>query len=181
MLDGGRASAVLDGLLIQNGAAFSPDGRTFYLSDSHADRCVIWAFDFDAADGSLSNRRVFHKPRRGRPDGAAVDVEGCYWFAAIDAGCLVRVDPRGRESGAIDLPVSRPTNLTFAGPDLTTLYVTTMRAGLDDAALAAQPLAGALLTLDADVAGLPQHRYRATGNSRSRGAVAFQSTSTQGG
>lgn len=173
VLDGDRASVTLDELLIQNGTAFSPDGRTFYLSDSHTDRRVIWAFDFDVEAGTLSNRRVFHRPREGRPDGAAVDVEGCYWFAAIDAGRLFRVDPGGREVGAIELPVARPTNLAFAGPNLATLYVTTMRAGLDDAALVAQPLAGALLTLDAGVAGLPQHRYRAPGSGPARGAFSF--------
>lgn len=160
-LEENRAGLVLDNLLTQNGTAFSPDGRTFYLSDSHPDHRVIWAFDFDAGEGAISNRRVFHRPRKGRPDGAAVDAEGCYWFAAIDAGRIVRLDPYGHQIGAIELPVSRPTNLAFAGPDLTTLYVTTMRAGLDQGALANQPLAGVLLVFDAGVTGLPQHRYRA--------------------
>ena len=47
-----------------------------------------------------------------------MDADGCYWFAAVDAGRIVRVDPQGREIGHVALPVSRPTKLAFWGPDL---------------------------------------------------------------
>jgi sugar lactone lactonase YvrE len=39
--------SLVDGLIVQNGLAFSPDGRTMYLSDSHASVRHVWAFDFD--------------------------------------------------------------------------------------------------------------------------------------
>jgi sugar lactone lactonase YvrE len=152
---------VLDGLGTQNGLAVSPDGGTLYLSDSDPAVCTIWAFDLDAAQGGLSNRRVFHRPAAGRPDGAAIDAEGCYWFAAIDAGRLTRLSPEGRELGHIALPVSRPTNLCFAGPDLRTLCVTSMSVLPEGRNAADEPMAGALLALDAGVAGLPVPRARA--------------------
>ncbi|WP_417743104.1 SMP-30/gluconolactonase/LRE family protein [Salipiger sp.] len=151
---------VLDGLRTQNGLAVSPDGRTLYLSDSDPEVCVIWAFELDRPTGALSNRRVFHRPTTGRPDGAAMDAEGCYWFAAIDAGRIVRVSPEGRELMHVDLPVSRPTNLCFAGPDLRTLCVTSMSVLPEGRAAAEEPRAGALLALDAGVAGLPVPRVR---------------------
>lgn len=155
-LDADGPRKVLDGLRTQNGCAVSPDGRTFYLAESHPEVRSIWAFDFDVATGELSNRRLFHRPERGRPDGAAVDAEGCYWFAAIDAGRIVRLDPAGREMQAIALPASRPTNLAFCGEDLAMLAITTMSAGPGESDSETQPLAGALLGVEAGVAGWPQ-------------------------
>ncbi|MGR3393528.1 SMP-30/gluconolactonase/LRE family protein [Pseudooceanicola nanhaiensis] len=149
---------MLDGLKTQNGLAVSPDGETLYLSDSDASVCTIWAFDLDRASGALSNRRIFHRPAEGRPDGAAIDAEGCYWFAAVDAGRIVRLSPEGRELRHIALPVSRPTNLAFAGEDLRTLCVTSMSLLPEGRDPAAEPLAGALFALDPGVAGLPVPR-----------------------
>jgi len=143
----------VDGLRTQNGTAISPDGATFYVADSHPDLRVIWAYDFDVEAGVLENRRVFHQVSRGRPDGAAVDADGCYWFAAIDAGLIIRLDPLGREMEAIPLPVSRPTNLAFYGTDLSALAVTTMSVGTQG-----EKLAGCLLTLPSGVRGWPQPR-----------------------
>lgn len=174
-LDGSGARQMLDGLLIQNGTAIAPDGRTFYLSDSHPDRSVIWAFDFDVARGELSNRRVFHAVEGGRPDGAAIDRDGCYWFAAIDAGAIVRLDPDGQRMLTLELPVSRPTNLAFGGPDLSTLFITSMRNGLDRAALEAEPLAGAVLAVDVDVKGWPQPAARIPLPERRAGELSMTS------
>jgi sugar lactone lactonase YvrE len=157
-LDGDRIFHAVSGLRVQNGAAISPDGKTFYLADSHPDIATIWAFDFDAVSGSLANRRVFHRPVRGRPDGAAIDAEGCYWFAAVDGGCIVRLDPDGTEIQTVKLPVSRPTKPAFGGDGLSTLFITTMSFGLDEATLAAEPLAGAVLAVETEVRGLEQPR-----------------------
>jgi sugar lactone lactonase YvrE len=95
--DAGLACVVPD-LITPNGMAFSPDGRTMYLSDSHPNVQTIWAFDYDVATATPSNRRVFvdMKPLAGRPDGAAVDTDGCYWICANDAGLLHRFTPAGR-------------------------------------------------------------------------------------
>ena len=51
------------------------------------------------------------------------------------------------------MPFQKPTSVMFGGADLGTLYVTSMRFGLTDAALAEQPLAGSLLHLDVGVEG----------------------------
>jgi len=96
--DHGTLSAPLvTGLVTQNGLAFSPDGRTAYLSDSHLSVRLVWAFDL-SADGTLSNRREFIDMNRyaGRPDGAAVDADGCYWTCGNDAGRVHRFTPDGR-------------------------------------------------------------------------------------
>ncbi|RYZ09320.1 MAG: SMP-30/gluconolactonase/LRE family protein, partial [Comamonadaceae bacterium] len=49
----------IDGLTVPNGLAFSPDGRTMYLSDSHPDVQAVWAFDYDIATGTPHRRRLF--------------------------------------------------------------------------------------------------------------------------
>ena len=71
----------------------SPDSRTMYYADTfeHA----VWAFDFDAASGTIANRRVFidTRPTGGVPDGGTVDVEGCYWVTLPRAGKVNRDHP----------------------------------------------------------------------------------------
>ncbi len=88
----GLSAPVLTSLLTQNGLAFSPDGRTMYLSDSHPQRQLVWAFDYDIDSGTPHHQRLFidMRPLPGRPDGAAIDTDGCYWTCANDAGLILR-------------------------------------------------------------------------------------------
>ena len=57
------------------------------------------------------------------------------------------------------LPVQRPTSAMFGGDDLSTLYITSARTGLDANDLAKQPLAGGLFALDPGVKGVPEPRF----------------------
>jgi sugar lactone lactonase YvrE len=126
-LDGDALTPVIPAISVANGLAVSPDGRTLYASNSPTRR--IWAFDLDPATGDLSNRRVFLDLPRGDGyvDGAATDAEGGYWLAAIGRGQLRRYTPQGAFDRAIDLPFSCPTKLTFGGPDLDEIYVTSAK------------------------------------------------------
>ena len=166
---GSRIDRVAGDISVSNGLAWSPDGGTLYWSDTHAHR--IMAFDFDAADGTLSRQREFASfPRKapgaelagygGRPDGAAVDVEGAYWVAMYEGQRLLRLAPDGRQLAELPLPVRCPTMPCFGGPDLRTLFITSVRANRPAAELAAQPLAGCVLTLRVDVPGLPVNFVR---------------------
>jgi L-arabinonolactonase len=172
-LDATVVRSAVGGLRTQNGCAISPDSCTFYLADSHPDVCTVWAFDFDIETGAIQNRRDFHRPARGRPDGAAVDIDGCYWYAAVDGGSIVQVDPDGREMRAVALPVSRPTKPVFGGPDLSTLYVTSMSVGTNPVA---EPLAGAVFAIDAGVRGLPMPRVAMIPTSEPLSAGKFELT-----
>lgn len=140
-----------------NGIAWSPDDRTMYFCESFAH--VIHAYDFDAASGDIDNRRTFATmaPETGAfPDGITVDAEGFVWCGQPVFGRLARYDPAGRIERIVELPVSRGTSVMFGGPDLSTLYITTMRATLDERQLAEEPLAGSLLAIDPGVKGLPE-------------------------
>lgn len=152
-----QARSVDHGFMMSNGIAISPDTTTLYHTDSRP-HGVIYAWDFDCATGSVANRRVFldFASREGRPDGCAMDSEGCLWVAEIDAGRLLRVDPKGQIIRSIALPVRRPTSLAFGGADLNRLYITSMTFGVSASDLAHQPLAGRLLVCDPGVRGLPQ-------------------------
>ncbi|MBI6566116.1 SMP-30/gluconolactonase/LRE family protein [Pseudomonas synxantha] len=150
---GAAPHAQLDGFITLNGLAFSPDGRTMYASDSHPQVQQVWAFDYDTNTGTPSNRRVFidmnHFP--GRPDGAAVDAEGCYWICANDAGRIHRFTPEGRLDRSLSVPVKKPTMCAFGGRRLDTLYVTSIR---DDAS--EQSVSGGVFALNPGVKGLAE-------------------------
>lgn len=166
---GGKLERCADGITTSNGLAWSLDGHTMYWSDTKAHR--IHAFDFDIAAGSLSRQRVFvqFEPRAagqpladygGRPDGAAVDAEGCYWVAMYEGQRLLRLAPDGTLLDALVLPVRCPTMPCFGGADLKTLYVTTARQGRPEAELLEQPMAGCVLAMRVEVPGLPVNMGR---------------------
>ena len=161
---GGRLQRMAGEVMVSNGLAFSPDGRTMYWSDTASHR--IFALDFDGSDGSLSRQRVFAEfPLKvpgqglagygGRPDGAAVDAEGAYWVAMYEGQRLLRLSPEGALLQDVPLPVRCPTMPCFGGADLRTLYITSASDGRPADELAAQPLAGRVLTMTVDVPGLP--------------------------
>jgi sugar lactone lactonase YvrE len=93
--------------------AWSPDGRTMYFADSP--RHKIWAFDYDADAGGMSNERLFAAPHPGFPDGSCVDAEGCLW------------------------------NAEYGGARLDTLYITTAQGGGVYAVVPAVRLRGQVL------------------------------------
>ena len=147
---------LLDGFITPNGMAFSPDGCTMYLSDSHPSVQMVWAFDYDIDTGTPSNRRLFidMNPLPGRPDGAAVDADGCYWICGNDAGLIHRFTPDGKLDRSLAVPVKKPAMCAFGGAGLDTLFVTSIRPeGVD---LSDQPLAGGVFALRPGVRGLPE-------------------------
>lgn len=157
--DGRSLTRMLGGMIVPNGLAFSPDGRTMYLSDSHVSVQTIWRFDYDAETATPSRRRLFvdMKLLPGRPDGAAVDADGCYWSCANDAGLVHRFTPDGRLDRSLALPVKKPAMCAFGGSDLATLFVTSIRPANVD--LADQPLAGGVFALRPGVRGIEETRF----------------------
>lgn len=141
------------GYIIPNGPCTSPDGSTFYHTDT-GDQ-VIYAFDL-AADGTLGKRRIFALLHQegAYPDGTCVDSEGCLWTALFGGGGLRRYSPSGEWIGFAPLPVSNVTKAAFGGPDLRTLFITTAATGLTEAERSAQPLAGGLFAIEAPAPGI---------------------------
>ena len=127
----GKVSARGGRFRVQNGLAWSPDGRRMYVSDSHVSNVHVTRFDFDPETGDRSNPQLFasHALLGGRPDGAAMDVDGCYWIAASDSARILRLTPEGRIDAEIHADVPNLTNLCFAGPDLRTAVITSLNNG----------------------------------------------------
>ncbi|WCT73102.1 SMP-30/gluconolactonase/LRE family protein [Sphingomonas naphthae] len=151
--DAGIIDSGLPPVVITNGPAFSPDGRTLYHTDTLGG--VVHAAPV-SEDGTVGAPRPFARidPADGYPDGPAVDAEGCVWTGLFGGWGVRRYAPTGELIETMRFPVANVTKIAFGGPDLTTVYATTARKGLDAAALAAQPLAGDLFAFTVDVPGL---------------------------
>ena len=157
--ESGLGQPRVDGLITPNGIAFSADGATAYLSDSHPSVQKIWAFDFAAPAGELTNRRLFADMTNlpGRPDGAAVDVHGCYWICCNDASVVHCFSPQGELLRSLSVPVPKPSMCAFGGPQLDQLLVTSILPASESSA---QPgLNGAVFALDAGVTGLAEPQF----------------------
>jgi len=147
-------------VICSNGSGWSPDGRTMYYTESF--RYAIFAYDFDALDGAIANRRIFVPIDRGSggfPDGMTVDSEGFVWSNLVGVGQIRRYDPDGKLERIVQLSVPRATDCTFGGPDLKTLYITTARETMTPDQLAAAPLSGSVFAVDCGVRGLPSHAF----------------------
>lgn len=154
---GGGVREIATGYSVTNGPAFSRDGRFMYHADSG--RQIIWRYEL--AGGGIERREVWARFRNehGYPDGMTVDAEDHLWVAFWDGWCVRRLDPHGEIVREVPLPVERPTCPTFGGAEMRTMFVTSARVGLNEAALARQPLAGGLFAADVGVPGVPAERF----------------------
>ena len=157
----GDCSVICDGIHISNGLAWSPDGTIMYHSDSRGPWVDAW--DFDPSTGHVTNRRRFLDldEATGRPDGGACDLAGNYWSAGPSASRVNCFSPAGDLVASVVMPNYRPTMPCFGGPDMQTLYVTSLTQGLPADVLAAHPLAGTLLATRVAQSGVLVHRFAA--------------------
>ena len=139
---------------VSNGSSWSPDGRTFYFTDTM--QSVTLAYDFDAENGTTQNRRTFVEmpAEEGYPAGHTVDREGFLWTAHWRGSRLSRYDRTGKKGREIRLPAALVTCCAFGGPDLDESYITTAWDGLDAAARYEQPMAGDLFRVRTGVQGM---------------------------
>jgi sugar lactone lactonase YvrE len=149
------ARRLVDRVTAGNGLDWSPDASVLYFVDSGD--YLVWAFDFDARDGSVSGKRVFASVAEpdGLPDGLTVDAAGGVWVALFGGGMLHRYAPDGRLTEVIGVPVRYPTSCAFAGPGLDTLVVTSAYARIEDAGETPAELDGAVLAAETGAVGKP--------------------------
>jgi len=146
-------TVVLSPVTISNGLEFAESGDFAYYVDTPTNR--IDRLEYDPEQGFLARSTFATIPRdRGYPDGIALDVEGGVWVAIGHGSAVYRFDRDGRLDQVVDVPVSNVTACTFGGENMTTLYITTSREGIQGGA---EPEAGAVFSYEAPIAG------RATG------------------
>lgn len=161
VLEDGKVSKRLTEIGCSNGLAWTADGKVMYYIDTF-DNC-IYAFDYDAAAGEISSRRIVitFPAEEGSPDGMCIDSEGMLWIGHWGGWQVGRWNPvTGEKLASIPLPVQNVTSCAFGGDSLDELYITTARVGNDDNQLSKQPLAGALFRAKVDVRGLPVQRAK---------------------
>lgn len=115
----GTVRRVADNIHFGNGMAITPDGETLIVAESWARR--LSAFDI-AADGSLSNRRVWADTGDGPPDGVCLDAEGAVWYADVPNKRCVRVQEGGEVLQEVELDRGAFACM-LGGPDRRTLFV----------------------------------------------------------
>ena len=146
-------------ITVSNGPCWSPDGKTFYFSDSWT--FTISSYDYDLDTGGISNKRLFvsTKERKGAPDGSTVDSEGFLWNAQAYGGYLVRYSPEGKVDKVIEFPIKKLTSAMFGGKNMDILFVTTMgKAGEQFAPT--QPKGGGLFAVyGLGIKGVAEHRF----------------------
>ncbi|GAA6142075.1 SMP-30/gluconolactonase/LRE family protein [Hydrogenophaga sp. 5NK40-0174] len=155
----GQSARLEDGFPVTNGPVWVDEGCTMLFTDTAG--ATVFAYPFDPERGTLGPRRVWLQlaPEDGLPDGMTVDAAGRVWLCHWGGGCVTCRDPvSARELARVELPVSQVTRCAFGDDDLRTLYVTTAREGLNEAALAREPMAGGLFAVRVSQAGVAPAR-----------------------
>ena len=126
---GGQVETLRTHIGVTNGLAFDVTRNRMYFADTPTERVLV--FDYEPSTGALSNQRLFFDYQRypGKPDGACVDDDGCYWSASVYGWALLRITPDGAVDCRIELPIQKPSMPCFGGANLDTLFVTTIGAG----------------------------------------------------
>jgi sugar lactone lactonase YvrE len=94
------ARQVAGGVAFPNGIVVTPDNSTLILAESYGNR--LTAFDI-AADGGLSNRRVWADLGDGVPDGICLDAQGAVWYGDVPNKRCVRVREGGEVLQTVEL------------------------------------------------------------------------------
>lgn len=121
----GSVKCMWKGTQIANGMGFTNDLERFYWTCSTTAR--IYVADYDRESGELSNRRLFYAApeSEGTPDGMSVDDADRVWTARWGGHSVLCFDADAKLLQRIELPVPKVSSVTFGGPELDTLYITT--------------------------------------------------------
>ena len=143
---------------VANGLAFSPDERYMFFADTM--RETVWRFDYDKEQGKILNQQVFLnlKNLSGKPDGACVDADGCYWLAHIYGWKVARYTPKGKLDREIQLPFPKPSMCAFGGSTLDTLFITSISTK-HDKSNGENKYSGGLFAVNPGVSGIPEPNF----------------------
>ncbi|MET9730116.1 SMP-30/gluconolactonase/LRE family protein [Streptomyces sp. NPDC006458] len=144
---------LMESVTVSNGLAWSPCGQLLYYADSATGRVDV--FDYDLATATPSRRRPFVEVSGGVPDGLTVDRDGSLWVAIWGAGQVRAYASDGTAHTQVSVPASQVSSVTFAGPRLDILIITTAAEGLTRDERRAQPDAGRLFVCRPGSTGLP--------------------------
>jgi sugar lactone lactonase YvrE len=128
----GELRRIFAPITISNAICFAPDGSTAYFCDTPTKRIMRTGLDAQGWPVGDPSTHIDMTAEGLKPDGAVVDTAGNLWNAQWGAARVACYDPAGKFLRAVDFPATQTTCPAFGGPDLTTLFCTSARIGLDD-------------------------------------------------
>ncbi|WP_170790001.1 SMP-30/gluconolactonase/LRE family protein [Ruegeria lacuscaerulensis] len=155
----GELRRLVPDVTISNAICFAPDRSCAYFSDTATQQVMRWTLN--SSDGwPEGDSTVFLDLRADdlNPDGAVVDAQGNIWIAQWGANRVAAHAPDGQFLQSVEFDAAHTSCPCFGGADLTTLFCTSARQGLDADILAKQPSNG--MTFAAHSAGKGQPEYR---------------------
>ena len=123
----GTTSLLMNNIGTTNGIEVSPDNKFLYVNESVQRK--VWRYDLNEK-GDVLNKTLFFSFEDGGLDGMKCDAQGNLYIARYDKGSLVKISPDGFLLKEIKLKGKKPTNLTFGGKDMKTVFVTLQDRGL---------------------------------------------------
>lgn len=121
-----------EGIVNANGPVVLQEGgeQTLVFADTHAGR--LYAYPYDGAAGKVGERRLFAETAAlgGMPDGACADADGGVWSCIFGGGKIVRFTSAG-VAESIETGVPMPSDVTFGGAGLDTLFFVSIAADPD--------------------------------------------------
>jgi sugar lactone lactonase YvrE len=146
------ATVVATDLDFPNGMVITPDGATMIVAESVGRRLTAYTI---AADGSLTDRRIFAAALDGPPDGLCLDADGGVWTAMTLANRFDRIVDGGTVTDRVEIADRTAIACMLGGPERRTLFL------LSSTSAYPQRLAGTTLArvdaviVDVPGAGLP--------------------------
>lgn len=161
-LSGSTLSHVFGPVTIPNGASFSADNKSIYLTDSPTHTIRKYPYDLSTGtiDPSTSEVLINTSPSGldlgGVPDGHCRDAEGCFWVAIFGAGAVYRVSETGQLLARVEVPTRSVTCCALVG---TELFITTAQDEDPEKYPESARLQGAVFKVDVGVRGAPLNKF----------------------
>ncbi|WP_170361738.1 SMP-30/gluconolactonase/LRE family protein [Ruegeria arenilitoris] len=155
----GELRQLVNDVTISNAICFAPDRSCAYYTDTATKQVIQWPLNSETG-WPKGDSTVFLDLRVDglNPDGAVVDAKGNLWIAQWGASRVAAYKPSGQFLTAIPFEATHVSCPAFGGNDLTTLYCTTAREGLDEDTLAAHPTNGMTFAAPSTGTGQAEHR-----------------------
>lgn len=149
---------IFSNVTIPNGLSWSLDDKTMYWTETSEQ--TIYAFDYDAESGSITNKRIFHRFTEGEgggQDGHAMDVEGHLWVACYGQSRVLRISPQGERVAVMNLPTRAITCTRFAGD---WLYITSGAETEPEKYPESAKYAGNVFRCHVGIQGRPSNKFK---------------------
>lgn len=145
---------MISSVITSNGITWSPDKKWMYYIDTGTKKVAAYHYNNESGDIDFHSYSIEVPETLGYPDGCTIDAEGMLWIALWGGHSITRWNPHsGLMLEKIEVPAFHVTSLTFGGPSLNTLFITT--ASIDTPVPSLYPDAGSVFFFKPGVQGIP--------------------------